>query len=231
MVTTKLKHPEALAVSANVINNPPLSFLHYHIGALHPYFPEVPDDLDLNTLLPLPEGEEKEESGNTSEDGPKPDVEDESGTEAGNEATIVESRSIPSWRASDYPYWEGPANFEWSLDYRPPSDNHRWLRVQDDKALNRTPVAKLTYAMWGPTYESWAIAAQQHYSLLENIERGRLDAYKFEKPWDMKGERIRINALAILGSDVLDSDVWNWPDNQGDEDMIVINLPRDLGRR
>jgi len=96
--------------------------------------------------------------------------------------------------------------------------------------LNRTPVAQLTYDVWGRTYESWAIAAQQHYSLLENIEKEQLDLYKFDKAWDMKGDRIRINFLAILGSDVLDTDVFNWPDNQGDEDMIVLNLPHDLGR-
>jgi hypothetical protein len=89
----------------------------------------------------------------------------------------------------------------------------------------------LTYEVWGPTYESWAIASQQHYSLLENIETEKLDLYKFDHPWDMKGERIRINFLAVLGSDVLDMDVFNWPDNQGDEDMLVLTLPHDTGRR
>ena len=59
----------------------------------------------------------------------------------------------------------------------------------------------------------------------------KLDLYKFDHPWDMKGERIRINFLAILGSDVLDMDVFNWPDNQGDEDMLVLTLPHDTGRR
>ncbi|KMU86910.1 hypothetical protein CIHG_04849 [Coccidioides immitis H538.4] len=142
----------------------------------------------------------------------------------------TEKRSLPSWRPSEHPFWEGPNDFEWPLENEPPSDGHRWLRVQDDKALNRTPVAKLTYDFWGPTYESWAIAAQQHYSLLENIEKNTLDRYKFSPPWNMRGERIRINALAILGDDVLDTDVYHWPDNRGDEDMIALDLPKQLNR-
>lgn len=40
VVERKLKQPEALLVSANVINSPLQTFLHYHFGALHPYLPE-----------------------------------------------------------------------------------------------------------------------------------------------------------------------------------------------
>ena len=35
-----MAHPEALIVSANVINNPLMGWMHYHMGALHPYLPE-----------------------------------------------------------------------------------------------------------------------------------------------------------------------------------------------
>lgn len=202
MVTTKLKNPDFLAVSANVINGPPLSFLHYHHDALHPYFPEI---------------HKPESTGETKGSQPAQHK--------------VAKRSLPSWRPSEHPFWEGPNDFQWPLDKEPPSDGHRWLRVEDDKALNRTPVAKLTYDFWGQTYESWAIAAQQHYSLLENIEKETLENYKFSPPWNMRGERIRINALAILGDDILDTDVNNWPNNRGDEDMIALDLPKNLNRR
>lgn len=40
LVTTKLEHPEYFLVSANVINSPLMGWVHYHMGALHPYFPE-----------------------------------------------------------------------------------------------------------------------------------------------------------------------------------------------
>lgn len=199
MVTTKLKRPDSFAVSANIINNPPLSFLHYHFGALHPYFPEMPGAPNQNQNEPL--------------------------------EAVTTTATITSWRSSDHPYWEGPDHYEWPLDKDPPSDGHRWLRVQDNKALNRTPVSHLTYDFWGTTYESWAIAAQQHYSLLENLEHDQIDLYRFEPPWDMGGQRIRINALAILGDDILDSDIDNWPKDKGDEDMLVIELPKRFGRR
>ncbi|PGH16569.1 hypothetical protein AJ79_01675 [Helicocarpus griseus UAMH5409] len=191
MVLTKLKYPDSFAVSANVINSPPLSFLHFHLGALHPYFPEREHD-----------------------------------------PTRKNHSENENWRPSSHPFWEGTSTFEWPLDKEPPSytKHHRWLRVREDKQLYRTPAAKLTYDFWGPTYESWAIAAQQHYSLLENLEKGTTDLYKFSPPWNMQGERIRINLLAILGDDVLDTDVEHWPDDRGDEDMIVLDLPKQLQR-
>lgn len=47
----------------------------------------------------------------------------------------------------------------------------------------------------------------------------------------MKGDRIRMNFLAISGDDVLDTDPFNWPSNQDDEMMLILNLPHNLGRR
>jgi hypothetical protein len=261
-VKRKLERRDALAVSANIVNNPPLSFLHYHMGALHPYFPDLPNGFDYNMLVPPPpeplkeEGKEEEikyeevlldpelqsieetvEIVETQPENLQPEVDEETFEVTEQEYTTLSKRLATlghntPWRPSQDPNWIGPDDFEWSLDWTPPPfPNHRWLRVTDDKALNRTPVAHLTYEVWGPTYESWAIASQQHYSLLENIETEKLDLYKFDYPWDMKGERIRINFMAILGSDVLDTDVFHWPDNQGDEDMLVLTLPHDTGRR
>ncbi|OAX82328.1 hypothetical protein ACJ72_03326, partial [Emergomyces africanus] len=185
IVDRKLKHPEDFAVSANIINNPPLSFIHYHVGALHPYFPE------LHNGKP---------STNTSDN--------------------------KSWKTSDHPHWEGPENFEWALDADPPANGHRWLRVKDDKAIVRTPVTRLKYEVWGDTYTSWAIAAQQHYSFLENLEKNQLDLYKFNLPWNMDNERIRINVLAIWADDILDSDIDTWPKERSDEEMVVMELPK-----
>lgn len=34
------ENPQYLAVSANVMNQPALAFVHYHLGAIHPYLPE-----------------------------------------------------------------------------------------------------------------------------------------------------------------------------------------------
>ncbi|MCJ1336623.1 hypothetical protein MMC09_001901 [Bachmanniomyces sp. S44760] len=40
MIATKAAHPEYLLVSANSINQPALSWIHYSLGAIHPYLPE-----------------------------------------------------------------------------------------------------------------------------------------------------------------------------------------------
>ncbi|EEH08809.1 conserved hypothetical protein [Histoplasma capsulatum G186AR] len=190
IVDRKLKHPNDFAVSANIINNPPLSFIHYHVGALHPYFPELAN---------------------------------------GKPSTKVSDNK--SWKPSDHPHWEGPDKFEWALDAAPPAKGHRWLRVKDDKAIVRTPVTHLKYEVWGDTYTSWAIAAQQHYSFLENLEKNQLDLYKFNLPWNMDNERIRINVLAIWADDILDSDIDTWPKERSDEEMVVMELPKLYSRR
>ncbi|KAJ6436701.1 mitochondrial-processing peptidase subunit alpha protein [Purpureocillium lavendulum] len=186
IVMRKLQHPEDLVVSANIINNPPLGFMHYHMGALHPYFPEID----------FPDYQEKAQT---------------------------------SWKPSQDPSWDGLANYTWPLDRPAPHQNHRWLRVEDENMMSQTPAAQLKYEVWGPSYESWAIAAQMHYSLLENIESDKLDLYKFDS-WDMHGDRIRINFMCFYADDILDTEVEKWPRDRGDEDMVVLDLPKKLNR-
>ncbi|EGE79192.1 hypothetical protein BDDG_02130 [Blastomyces dermatitidis ATCC 18188] len=178
IVDRKINHPDDFAV-----------FIHYHVGALHPYFPELLD---------------------------------------GKPSTKPSDNK--SWKPSDHPDWEGPEKFEWALDAAPPAKGHRWLRVKDDKAIVRTPVTHLKYEVWGDTYTSWAIAAQQHYSFLENLEKDQLDLYKFNLPWNMDNERIRINVLAIWADDILDSDIDTWPKERSDEEMVVMELPKMYSR-
>ena len=40
MIAAKVAHPEHLFISANIINNPALSWVHYHQDAVLPYLPE-----------------------------------------------------------------------------------------------------------------------------------------------------------------------------------------------
>lgn len=59
IVTMKIAHPEYFIVSANIINSPLMGWLHYHMGAMHPYFPEYKGILDPpspenNGLTPPP---------------------------------------------------------------------------------------------------------------------------------------------------------------------------------
>jgi hypothetical protein len=38
---TKMMHPEYYVVSANIMNQPSLSWVHFHLGAVKPYLPEL----------------------------------------------------------------------------------------------------------------------------------------------------------------------------------------------
>ncbi|KAF4450782.1 hypothetical protein F53441_6114 [Fusarium austroafricanum] len=135
------------------------------------------------------------------------------------------------WRPSRHPVWDGPKKYKWDLKNEPPAwKNHRWLRVPDNNMLDQTPAAELKYDIWGDSYRNWAIAAQMHMSLFENIETNQLDLYKFDKPWIMYEDRIRINFMCVYSDDILDTDPENWPKMRGDEDMIVLDLPKKLRR-
>lgn len=46
IVSMKIAHPEYFIVSANIVNSPLMGWVHYHMGALHPYFPEYKGVMD-----------------------------------------------------------------------------------------------------------------------------------------------------------------------------------------
>jgi hypothetical protein len=170
-----------------------MGWVHYHMGAMHPYLPEfgvleAPEPALLDFSLPL--------------------------------------SNRKSWRYTDYPYWEGPDDWFWEADETPPSNRHRWLRLEDDSAIHRTPVAEIEYKSWGTGLKSWAIAAQQHYSFLENLARDRLNIYKFGKVWIVDYRRLSINFMTIWADDVLD----NLPMDTVDEEWLTVKLPERLGR-
>ncbi|RMZ92556.1 hypothetical protein DV736_g220, partial [Chaetothyriales sp. CBS 134916] len=185
LVSLKHGNPDYLVTSANMINSPLMGWMHYHMGAMHPYLPVFDED-----------------------DSPLLDI------------------GSKSWRYTDYPYWEGPSDFYFDIHQDPPYDNHRWLRLENDSDIHRTPVAEIEYATWGTGLESWAIAAQEHYSFLENLADNRLDRYKFGKAWITDYERLSINLICVYADDVLD----NLPIDAVDEEWLTVNLPEKLGK-
>ncbi|OKL62848.1 hypothetical protein UA08_01810 [Talaromyces atroroseus] len=204
LVMTLLNNPRALLVSSNVVNNPALGWVHYHMGAVHPYVPEV---------RPV------EDSLATKENG--------------------------AWRASELPTWGGA---DWQMpeltqfyelfgvDDRARVPSHRWIPTRNSSYLYQTPVAQSQYDAFGPNLQYWPLAAQAHYSLLQNIEEKRLGRYfmvhgsdeEAVSTWDMRGSRISINFMVIRGSDLID----NLANLQGkdDEDMLTVVLPKQLNR-
>jgi hypothetical protein len=74
--------------------------------------------------------------------------------------------------------------------------------------------------------KSWAIAAQEHYSFLENLANNRLDLYKFGKAWITDYRRLSINFMTVWADDVLD----NLPMDTVDEEWLTKALPERLGK-
>lgn len=93
--------------------------------------------------------------------------------------------------------------------------------------LSGTPISTIEYTSSKVALTNWAVAAQEHYSFLENLEDGNLDVYKFGKElWDMQGVRLQVNLIAVWGDDVIN----NMPIPEDDEKYLTMELPKRLGR-
>ena len=182
MVEAKVAHPEKLLVSANTINNPAMSWVHYHLmGAILPYLPEF---------------------------------------------ARLTNQTEGSWRASELPFWHDSDDFYHRERFNPPSVNHRWLPLGPGYTLDGTPITKTEYSTWGPGWNNWAIAAQEHYSFLEHLEYNDLEKYQYHHPWDYQHERLSINLICIWGDDIVEN--LGFTD---DEPFLTVELPKKLGRR
>ena len=206
IVSMKLAHPEYLLVSANMINSPLMGWVHYHMGALHPYLPEFIDHKTSPSIFDLARHTQK------------------------------------PWTYYSYPDWTGPEDYYFGTFQEPPYEGHRWLRLPDDSNMHRTPVSEIEYKTWGTGLKSWAIAAQEHYSFLENLANDDLHLYKmgsattsslhnkndrYGKPWFSIDQRLSINFIALWANDVLD----NLPMDTVDEEWLTLNLPKKLKRK
>ena len=208
MIYTLTKHPDAFAVTANIVNSPSLSWLHFHVGAVHSYLPEIkPSTAHLERNTPL---------------------------------DTWRPSSLPDWHGDkiDFPLGmgtNGDGVVEQDDPGAPPYQGHRWLPLRDNKnSIMRTPISQTEFDAYGNGWKSWAIAAQQHYSLLQNIEAGEMDRYHFGRSADehesnyiMGDSRMNINFLCIRGDDVVD----NFPFPDVDEPALTWVLPQKLQRR
>ncbi|RGP79640.1 hypothetical protein FLONG3_2194 [Fusarium longipes] len=190
IVKKKIVHPEYYIVSANVINQPLLSWVHWNLGAIRPYLPEVDTSgkaMPLDTLAMT-----KEE-----------------------------------WNSSNLPPWSGPESFS-VLDWEPEGTKHRWLpldRGGKDHILDTTPIEVTEYSPMGRGWTEWKIGAQEHFSFFENLCQKKLSAYKFDT-WDFQYERMGIQFVALLGSDINRAK----PIEADDENHFSCSMPRMLGR-
>jgi hypothetical protein len=167
------------------------------------------------------------------------------------DASLLSSKDNPIWRASELPLWEKPEGFEepeeieeWEEYFRSevtsPEDlpKHRWLPVQGENALHHTPITQTEFKGGGHGLFSWAIGAQQHYSFLDHLENNRKYLYTLghgssdatDTLWDMTGERLSINFIALRGEVILENldKLATWKD---DEEYLTVELPKQLNKR
>lgn len=186
IVCTKLTRPDFYVVSANVVNQPMISWIHWNLGAVRPYLPE-----------------------------------------AGKQYPAPEPGHQVDWRASKLPSWNGPSDMNASFWNSPDDKKHRWLPVRGkaDHVLEKTPIIETQYDAFGTGLGRWQVAAQEHYSFLENLEAKELWRYKFNI-WDFQRLRMGIQFIAMMGHDINAAK----PIHRDDEEHFSVTMPRKLGR-
>ena len=133
------------------------------------------------------------------------------------------------WRPSLLPSWRGPSNFDaeaWAED--PETANARWLPVTDRDSrysLQGTPIDNVNYT-YGYSHRHWQVAAQEHSSLLENLEKDELWRYRFPL-WDFELTRMGIQFVALMGKDINLAK----PIPGDDEHHFSVEMPTRLNRR
>ncbi|KAI0015842.1 hypothetical protein F4780DRAFT_773272 [Xylariomycetidae sp. FL0641] len=152
LVHTRIAVPHPFAISANLVNSPITGMEAYHHGAVHPFVPDPSDK---------PKGYARE-AWRPSKFAPYPHEDFQKLKTKTNHDVIYMNSS-----------------------YR----GHPFLLVSDDHYdLLHTPMGRYDQAPGGdpiafsPMWKSWAIAAQQQYSLLLNLERNEVSRYFFGRP-------------------------------------------------
>jgi len=208
-VYTLIDHPEAFLVLANLINSAVLGWLHLRQGAIHSYLPELhlPSSPAPDTYGPSAWRASSLPTYSTADGGPTVPFPDTEKAFDGNRAEIG---SVGG----------------------PPYANHRWLPLRDAGVnLPITPIWETDYHPNGNNWRRWALGAQQHYSLLENIENDDLHCYHLggDGVWNMRYEHANINFMAVWADDILDNLPFDVQED--DEAHFSIHLPRKLGRQ
>jgi hypothetical protein len=173
LVSTRVNHPEYYIVSANIMNQPSLSWVHQHLGAVKAYLPE---------LEPPPNRTHPTSLNTTTYNF----------TSTGN----WRASALPMW---DGPHDFNHTDY--FLQHPNGSyPNHRWLPVEQFNT-DETPIMDTAYDAFSKGLWHWQIAAQEHYSFFENLENNELFRYKMHT-WDYNYARMGIQFVAMMGDDI-----------------------------
>ena len=179
MVKKKIENPQYLAVSANIVGNFGLTWIHNHLGAVHSYLPD----------------------------------------------TASPSLKTVDWQVSGLPQWSGTD--DWRFESFESVSGHRWLPLSARQSpLPKMPIDAVEYSGIGRSeWNSWKLAAQLHYSFLQNLEKEELWRYDFGT-WNLMYQRLGINMFAISGEDVVR--IGNMPAD--DEKFLTMEYSREVDR-
>lgn len=164
-----------------------------------------------------------------------------------------------AWRPSEFGMFPKAARDpkESPMEVKPPYRGHPWLLLSNDTADSAENL-RTAMADWdahqngdiafGPGWKSWAVGAQQQYSLLYNVEMDRMDRYFFgravdfgpakhgfhfkyqgpggEQVFDTQYRRYNLNFCAVWGHDIKQA----LPIGNDDEQEITSDIPRRLKR-
>ncbi|KAI0597139.1 hypothetical protein F4775DRAFT_267142 [Biscogniauxia sp. FL1348] len=155
LVHTRLAVPHPYAISANLVNSPMSGMEHYHFGAIHAFVPDPRSKPARSASV----------TWRPSELGSLP----------------PDERTALAAADSD------------SIMYPPmsPYRGHGFVLVSEedgghdllDTAMGRYDQAPGgDFIAFSPPWKSWVIAAQQHYSLLRNLEINQVQRYFFGRP-------------------------------------------------
>ena len=210
MVTSLFKHDEAFAVLGNLVNSAALGWMHLHQGAIHGFLPEHAPPTDPHPLAY----------------GPK-----------AWRITPLPHYKIPDGQDKIQPFPDTKKTFDGDRTGigevgGAPYFNHRWLPVPD-YLLHLTPMWRTEYSPNSADWRGWQLGAQQHYSLLWNLEDADgLSAYHFGDPeglWNMHYMHANINLMAVWADEILD----NLPFDvrEDDEAHFTVHLPQKLKKQ
>jgi hypothetical protein len=125
----------------------------------------------------------------------------------------LETPSEPpsDWRPSSLPPYPSELEEHYNVTAHTYPISHRWLPLPTTyKNLALTPMSHAAYDAFGAHLRSWAMGAQEHYSLFSNLESGRLQRYWFgagDGIWNMWYEHYNINLLAVWGQTIADNEM------------------------
>ena len=202
LVKTRLAYPDYFLVSANVVNQPVLSWVHHHLGVVRPYRPEArpparPQKLMNSSVFNW-------RASNLPPWG------------VSNEAQDGLDSQIPS----DY----GVA-----LDFSPPFKGHRWLPYSSTSSSIPTAVTQEVLSRNGGGKWPWTLGAQHHYSFLEHLENGDLERYKFSL-WEYQHERIGMSFVCVWGADIVATRPLPGGKENDIARFVSVDVPQKLGR-